>query len=285
MKSDKKLTLILSRSKKITPLQIKKFQEHIQNYFRDFGRSFVWRETTIPYHIVVSEIMLQQTQVKRVEKKYPEFIARFPNFSSLASAKLSEIYSVWSGMGYNRRALALKKISEILFKEHNGVLPNDATLLEKFPGIGKATAASICAFAFNAPTVFIETNIRTVFLHFFFSNKTNIPDQKLIPLVESTLDQKNPRLWYFALMDYGAFLKSSFPNPSRASLSHRPQSKFRGSMREVRGTILKMLSKKPMTRASLKKESGFPKEMIAKSVIDLVRDGLVTCFGQILRIP
>jgi len=127
--------------------------------------------------------------------------------------------------------------------EHQGILPKNPLILETFPGIGKATAASICAFAFNVPTVFIETNIRTVFIHFFFKNETKVHDKEIMPLVAQTIDHENPREWYYALMDYGVMLKKIMPNPSRKSRHHAKQSKFEGSDRQIRGMILRLLTK------------------------------------------
>ncbi|MEK7079017.1 MAG: A/G-specific adenine glycosylase, partial [Patescibacteria group bacterium] len=131
-------------------------------------RDFPWRNTTDPYHILVSEVMLQQTQVARVMVKFPIFIDQFSNFKELATASTKDILQVWQGMGYNRRALYLKKIAEIVITQYKGKLPDDPAILDTFPGIGEATAASIVAFAFNKPLVFIETNIRRVFIHLFF---------------------------------------------------------------------------------------------------------------------
>jgi len=163
-----------------------------------------WRETSDPYRILVSEIMLQQTQVQRVETKYKEFIAAFPAFPSLARAPLREVLRVWQGMGYNRRAIALRKIAQRVVAEYDGGLPDSVATLRTFPGIGAATAGAIVAFAFNKPTVFLETNSRRVFLHVFFAGRQRVKDSDILPLVETTLDREKPRQWYYALMDYGA---------------------------------------------------------------------------------
>ncbi len=220
----------------------KKFTETVWRYYESHKRSFAWRSNVDPYRVVVSEIMLQQTQTHRVEKKFDQFITAFPNFESLARAPLRDVLAQWQGLGYNRRGLALQKIAHIVVTEHGGVLPASPEILVTFPGIGKATAASICAFAFNMPTVFIETNIRSVFIQFFFSGRTEVKDAEIFPLVEKTVDKKNPREWYYALMDYGVMLKKNLPNPSRRSAHHVQQSKFEGSDRQIRGMIVKMLT-------------------------------------------
>jgi A/G-specific adenine glycosylase len=177
----------------------------------------LWRHSDDPYRILVSEIMLQQTQVERVAVKYPTFIAAFPDAATLARAPQSAVIAAWQGMGYNRRAIALKKCAEKITDEYGGTVPRDPDVLATFPGIGPATASSICAFAFNLPVVFIETNIRRVFIHSFFPDKEIVTDQEILPLVERALDREQPRVWYWALMDLGTELKKQMPNPNRKS--------------------------------------------------------------------
>ena len=224
---------------------IKKFQKIIYDYYKTFGRAFVWRQTTEPYKIVVSEVMLQQTQTSRVGPKFDLFIKTFPDFTSLAHAPLHDVIACWQGLGYNRRAKYLREIAQKVVVDHGGVLPNSPKILQTFPGIGSATAASICAFAFNEPTVFIETNIRTVFTKFFFSeNISSVHDKDILPLVATTLDKKNARVWYYALTDYGVGLKKFFPSMNAKSAHYNKQSRFEGSDRQIRGKILKLLTQK-----------------------------------------
>ena len=152
----------------VKPDTIRTFQRLIYRFYREHGRTFPWRRTRNPYHILVSEIMLQQTQTERVEEKYEQFLTHFPDFPSLAEAPLREILRVWRGLGYNRRAIALKNIASAVITEFHGNLPSCPEALISLPGIGRATACAICAFAFNKPVVFLETNIRRVFIHHFF---------------------------------------------------------------------------------------------------------------------
>jgi A/G-specific adenine glycosylase len=180
---------------------ILEFQQMVLSYYNNYGREMAWRDTTDPYLILVSEIMLQQTQVERVKIKFPEFIEAFPDFAALAVVPLDNVLSVWQGMGYNRRAIAIQKCAIRVMNEYNGILPADVDLLATFPGIGRATASSIAAFAFNLPLVFIETNIRRVFIHFFFSGTDTVSDADLLPIVEKSLYKENPRVWYWALME------------------------------------------------------------------------------------
>jgi A/G-specific adenine glycosylase len=217
------------------------FRQMVLLHYERYGRDMIWRNTTDPYQILVSEIMLQQTQVERVTAKFPEFIRVFPDFASLAAAPRARVLAVWQGLGYNRRAIALQKCAIRVMNEYNGILPADVDLLATFPGIGRATAASIAAFAFNMPVLFIETNIRRVFIHFFFTDTDAVSDAEILPLVKKALYRENPRVWYWALMDLGTALKKTVPNPNRRSVHYTKQSPFEGSDRKIRGIILKLL--------------------------------------------
>lgn len=227
---------------KIDERALANFRDFIWSHYRNNGRTFPWREYFTPYNVVVSEIMLQQTQTYRVEPKYKDFIKKFPGFSALSQASLHDVLANWQGLGYNRRGKYLHQVAQKIVSEYEGLLPCDETILEGFPGIGPATARSICAFAFNKPTVFIETNIRSVFIYSFFKKEEAIADKDIMPLIAATVDRKNPREWYYALMDYGVYLKKLIPNPSRKSKHHTVQTKFAGSDREIRGAIIRLLS-------------------------------------------
>ncbi len=213
----------------------------VRAFYKKNARPLPWRENTDPYWVMVSEIMLQQTQVSRGLVKFPEFISKFPTLASLAQATTPEVLAAWQGLGYNRRALFLKRTAELIVAHHAGEVPRDIETLKRFPGIGPNTAASILAFAYNIPNAFIETNVRTVFLHHFFAGEENISDAQLMPLIAEALDRVHPREWYWALMDYGTHLKKQHKNPSRRSRHHTVQTKFEGSLRQIRGKILKIL--------------------------------------------
>ena len=184
----------------------KSFQKHIWKYYHSSGRDFAWRNTKDPYAILLSEIMLQQTHVSRVEEKYPQFLSVFPTVAELANASLASVVRAWQGMGYNRRAKHLKHAAEIITEQYSGYVPDAWENLVNLPGIGPATTGGVLSSAFNKPVVFIETNIRRVFIHHFFQNKEGVGDREILPLVEQTLDHHNPREWYWALFDYGTHL-------------------------------------------------------------------------------
>ena len=197
--------------------------------------------------------MLQQTQVPRVTEKFQEWMRCFPTWQTLAASELGDVLKIWSGLGYNRRAKFLHQSAQIVITQYKGKLPRDPTLLQKLPGIGPATAASIAAFGFEAPTVFIETNIRAVYLHHFCAGQYDVADSKLIPLITATLDKQSPRRWYSALMDYGTHLKSLHSNPARRSHHHVRQSKFEGSARQLRGKVLRSVLHAPQKEMQLLK--------------------------------
>ncbi len=239
-----------------------------------------WREKIAPYRVFVSEVMLQQTQVTRVMEKFPQFIKLFPNFKSLAAAPLSDVLSIWQGMGYNRRALYLKKAAEAVVRDYGGRLPRTIEDLEALAGIGSATARSIAVYAWNTPVAFIETNVRAVFLHHFFAGRAGVSDSKLLPFVEKALDKDNAREWHYALMDYGTMLKKQNKNPSRASAHYAKQSRFEGSVRETRGKIVRLLTCGSFTDAALAKRATESPAKIKTALHGLMRDGLVKKDGR-----
>jgi A/G-specific adenine glycosylase len=256
--------------------QLHPFRKIVYEYYRVQGRNLPWRKTNNSYKILVSEIMLQQTQVSRVLEKYEEFLCTFPDVESLARAPLREVLAKWQGLGYNRRALALKKTAEEVVARHHGMIPSNIASLRLLPGIGEATASAICAFAFNQPVVFIETNIRAVFIHHFFKKKHKVKDSEILLLVEQTLDRENPRIWYHALMDYGAALKKMYRNPSRISTHYRRQGRFEGSNRQIRGMILRtLLKKESISERDLVKDTHFTAEVVRLNLEQLEKEGLI----------
>ena len=225
----------------MTPPSVEEFKRSIRDFYCRHHRDLPWRRTTDPYQILVSEIMLQQTQVERVVEKFEAFLDRFPDLGTLATATTAEILIAWQGLGYNRRALALQQIAIRVIEDFDGILPANDKDLRGLPGIGTYTAAAVLAFAFNQPVLLIETNIRRVFIHCFFQNTSPVSDREIVPLVEKTLDRENPREWYNALMDYGWYLGTTIENPNRRSRHYQRQAPFEGSNRQIRGRILNLL--------------------------------------------
>ncbi len=273
----------LFRKYGLTPKAISLFQGLVWQYYRKHGRRFPWRETHHPYHVLVSEFMLQQTQTSRVMSKYNEFISTFPDFFTLARAPLRDVLWVWQGLGYNRRALALQRTAQEVVAQFDGQLPSDPEVLQRLPGIGPYTAAAVAAIAFNRPTGFIETNIRTVFLYFFFKKDGQITDRDILPLVEATLDRKNPREWYYALFDYGAMIKRQRKG-IRGTIQHK-RGAFRGSNREIRGHIIRLL----LTRESIAEQElisllTHDGERVRPILMQLHDEGLIDNVGGLLRI-
>lgn len=290
-----------------------KFKKEIWGYYRNNGRMMPWRTDTRPYYVVVSEIMLQQTQVHRVVNKFESFVKRFPNWKSLARASTMDVLQEWSGLGYNRRALFLKRIAEVVVETGHFSqlkwsksadrfhLPPTFEELRTLPGIGPNTAGSILAFAYNIPYPFIETNIRSVFIHFFFPEIEKregkkackkISDDQIMPFIEEALRdpkiKKNPREWYYALMDYGSMLKKTLPNPSRRSAHHVKQKPFKGSNRELRSSILKFVLEKPRSYAEIFgkfKKKKVPTTSIRKNLADLTKEGFISVQNDLYSIP
>lgn len=208
-------------------------------------RDLPWRNIDDPYGVLVSEVMLQQTQVARVMRYWERWMAQFPTVDALAAADTAAVLESWQGLGYNRRALALKRACEQCAEQQAGKLPNTAEELESLPGIGPATAAGIIAFAYDRPSIYIETNVRSVFLHELFPDSEGVSDKQLRPYVADTCPEEGTRSWYYALLDYGAHLKTQVSNPSRRSSHYARQSAFEGSRREKRSFILKCVLASP----------------------------------------
>lgn len=237
-----------------------------------------WREDVRPYYVLVSELMLQQTQVDRVVPKFNAFIARFPDERHLAESSLGDVLKLWNGLGYNRRAKFLHEASKKIIHEYNGVFPSTYEALLTLPGVGKGTAGAILAYAYNRPVVFIETNVRTVYFHHFFEEGDKVGDDEISALVEMTLDRDHPREFYWALMDYGAWLKRNGAGRVTQSKHYRKQSALRGSIREVRGQILRLLAD------GAKEESGLKRalqadERFGPALRGLRKDGLIEQTG------
>lgn len=223
------------------PLDVDAFRAHVRDEGARWWRDLPWRETRDPYHIWISEVMLQQTQVARVQTRWAEWLERFPTVDALAAASDADVLAAWQGMGYNRRALALHEAARRVSEGHGGVFPRELDALLDLPGVGPSTAAGIRAFAFDEPGVYLETNVRAVFIHELFPTSDAVTDASLVPLVQQACPAHDVRGWYYALLDYGAWLKRAVPNPTRRAKAYVRQSRFEGSHRQKRAIVLRQL--------------------------------------------
>ena len=224
---------------------------------------------------MVSEVMLQQTQVSRVSGKYRDFLEVFPNIRTLAKAPLADVLKIWSGLGYNRRGKYLHDAAKAIVEKHKGRAPQDLIELRKLPGMGPYTASAVRVFAFNEPDMLIETNIRAAYIHHFFPHTQQVDDRRIIMYAEKAAQGQDPREWHWALMDYGVHIKKLRKNPTRQSSSFIRQSKFEGSLRQVRGAILRTLSDGAKTEELLRGLIRPNKSYIKKALVGLARDGLI----------
>lgn len=263
-------------------------------------RDLPWRNTREAYAVLVSEIMLQQTQVARVGRYWERFLTAFPTVDALAAAATSDVLEAWQGLGYNRRALALKRAADICAAQHAGRLPETYDGLLALPGIGPATAAGVVAFAYGKPSVYLETNVRAVFLHELFPDREKVPDKELAPLVEAVCPAEDApagrdvRAWYYALLDYGAHLKRSGQNPSRRSAHYARQSAFEGSRRQKRAWIVRRVLAAPegVSASAVLRDlneaeraagrDAVEAELFASIIGDLVEEGFFRKEGEVL---
>jgi A/G-specific adenine glycosylase len=279
-----RLEVLSSGSRKLTPQTIRAFQTLVFGFYRKHRRKFAWRSTRDPYRILVSEIMLQQTQTVRVMEKYGDFLERFPNVHTLAQAPQSEVLRAWQGLGYYRRARNLHRAAIAICEHHNGKVPRDPAELKKLPGIGAYTAAAVAAFAFGKAVPMIETNIRSIYLYTFCKGRTAVSDKELLHLIEQTLPRQSKgvsrlqgRRWFYALMDLGVELKRLRTGINQASKHHTRQSPFKGSDREVAAQVLKFIiaRNRPTAEQELYKTLSAAPAKIATAVSRLVEDGLI----------
>lgn len=268
------MSIPTKRARAAVSKEIAVFRRAVLAHYKTRGRhDLPWRTTRNPYRILVSEIMLQQTQVPRVREKYKSFLKRFPTVQALADASLSAVLKEWSGLGYNRRGKYLHDAARMIVREYDGNMKRATA--ERLPGVGPYTKAAVRTFAFNEPHMMIETNVRAAFIHHFFPNQTSVHDRALIPLIEAAAEGQDPRTWYWALMDYGSYMKRLHVNPTRRSATYAMQSKFVGSIREVRGAIIKVLNEGAHGDLAIANKLSFEGRMIRHALTGLKKDGLV----------
>ena len=254
----------------------KAFQRFVLSYFKKSGREFPWRSTTDPYKILVSEVMLQQTQTERVVVKYAEFLKAFPTWKALSEATPAEVVKVWMGLGYYRRAFNLHKAAQSVWRDYAGKPPRTAEGLKNLPGVGPYTAAAVAAFAFGESTPMIETNIRTVYLYTFYPQAQDVSDKEILVKVDETLYRKDPRIWFYALMDLGVELKKHTKGINHRSKHHVKQSKFQGSLRQVRAAVLRAIAEaESIRRTDIPKRLSYDADKIEAAIVALESEGLI----------
>lgn len=256
--------------------QIAEFQNLVLTKGKVLYREMPWRSDTNPYNILLSEVMLQQTQVGRVLQKFKEFKTTFPTLDDLAHADFQEVLAHWSGLGYNRRAKFLHQTAQQIIQLES--FPIEQSILQKCPGIGENTAASILVYAFNQPLVFLETNVRTVLIyHFFQEEREKVEESVLKHLADQVLYRQNPRQWYWALMDYGTYLKKKVGNFNKQSQKHTTQSKFEGSFRQKRAAVLRLLLQKgPLTAEEISEFLLYETDLTQQLLLALERDSMIS---------
>ncbi len=261
----------------------------VWRHYRTHGRhDLPWRQTTDPYKILVSEVMLQQTQVARVVPKYEAFVARFPTVQALAAAPLREVLVLWSGLGYNRRARMLHEAAKWVCA-HGGAFPRTQAALQQLPGVGHYTAGAVCAFAYNQCVPLVETNIRTVCMHHLLPGRDKVPDAEILQLTKVLCPRGRAREWYWALMDYGAHLKEQGVRLNAKSKHYTKQSRFAGSDRQLRGAIVRVLTahdimtQKALVQAVQADTQNAAPERIRAQLERLVAEGMVMYDGRRYR--
>lgn len=250
---------------------------------RELYREMPWREDTRPYYVLVSELMLQQTQVDRVVPKFEAFIAAFPDAQTLADSSLAEVLQLWQGLGYNRRAKYLHDAAKMIVNDFDGRFPDTKDELLRLPGVGPNTAGAILNYAYDTAEPFIETNVRTVYFHHFYPDGEVVSDTELVSLVARTIDQQHPCEFYWALMDYGSWLKRQGAGRLRQSSHYKKQSPLKGSVREVRGQIIRTLTKGDVEIDELQ-QLYVDDERFETALAGLIRDGLVMQQGEMLHL-
>lgn len=281
-----------------------KFNKTLFAWQRKNYREMPWRDTRDPYRIVISEIMLQQTQVDRVRTKYDEFLKKFPTAQKLAKAPLGEVLRVWSGLGYNRRARYLHECAKKITEEYGGKFPETYAELVALPGIGRSTAGALLAFSFGQDTPMIDTNIRRILIRTFFSQNmsrsdldSRPSDKELYAFAVALIPKGKGRMWNYAMLDLGASLCGARNHSDECPLMplhgpvsdfvyKKPQKKFKDSRRYYRGQILKLLAEKKSLRIAKLPELLSKKQSEIEGILhDLEKERLVVRIRESLSLP
>jgi len=264
---------------------LRRLRRRILTWYGRHGRDLPWRHTADPYAILVSEVMLQQTQVPRVIPKYAAFLHRYPDLESLASAPLAEVLALWSGLGYNNRAVRLRACAQVVAAAappgERAELPRDVRALETLPGLGPYTARAVLAFAHNTDLAAVDANVRRVLIH-ELRLPPDIGPASLQEVAERALPRGRARDWHNALMDYGAAVLTGRATGIAPLTSQGP---FRGSRRWYRSQLLRLLlAQGPQAAADLPRNLELSQQEVSVIVAAMARDGLVQRHGDTVRL-
>ena len=296
--------LMSSRMAGMTTLEPSPLRRALRAWYRPRREGYPWRREGIgPYAILVSEVMLQQTQAARVAAAFDAFLRRFPTVSSLAAAAPADVLRAWSGLGYHRRAVALHEAARTIVRVHGGEVPGDPGALQQLPGVGPYTASAVAAIAFGRPVVAMDVNVRRVASRVVLGREPEERDgPRIAAAARVLLDRRDPATWNQAMMDLGREVCRPTPRcdvcplepwcrfrsagrPRRSAVAPK-QSPFEGSNRQVRGRIVAVLRERPSAGLlGLAAATGFGADRVGSAVTGLVRDGIVERRGRSFRLP
>ena len=285
--------------RRTTPARI----EALRQWYAPRRAAYPWRRRATPYRVLVSEVMLQQTQAPRVEPAFARFVRRFPSVRSLAIASRADVVRAWRGLGYNRRAVSLHEAARAIVREHRGRVPDDVDELRRLPGVGPYTAAAVASIAFGGPVALVDTNVRRVLARAALGVDAASADEAEVQRVAGRwLDRERPGDHNQALMDLGREVcRVSSPRCGECPLApgcrfrrsgavieraSRRQAQFEGSLRQVRGAIVRELTAREantLTLGSLERSTGYPATRLSEALRGLVADSVVEAGPTALR--
>ena len=256
---------------KITKKQINQFQSKVLSFYKENRRDLPWRNTTDPYKILISELMLQQTQVSRVINYYDKWIKQWPTIDLLAQASRKDVLKAWMGLGYNTRGINLHRSAQKIVNDYNGDLLETMKNYKEIPGIGKYTSRAVQIFSTNADIVTVDTNIRRILISEFHLSE-DVTDKELWQLAEQTLPTGRSREWHNALMDYGAL----FLTAKKTGIQPKTkQSRFEGSDRQIRAQILRQLMEKTVSLSELQKIFEIEQNRLQQILDKMVKENII----------
>lgn len=274
-------------------MRVEAIRAAVLAWYRPRRRAYAWRRgRRDPYRTLVSEVMLQQTQAGRAEPSFLSFLTRFPDVSTLAAASRADVLRAWSGLGYNRRAVALHEAARAIVRDHRGSVPRDVSALERLPGVGPYTASAVASIGHGEPVAAVDTNVRRICARVSHAAEPDeVPAAALAADVDRWLDRSDPGAWNQALMDLGRFVCRPAPRCDECPLSTacrfrragrtarpsgRRQPPFEGSARQIRGAVVRLLRERRWaTEATIARRTGHPPRDVRSAVAALVAEGIL----------